>query len=391
MNKRQFLKYSTALAAGTLLPVAGRSVHSFSMPDKQPVLRTLGRTGIRLPVVSSGIVPQTNPALLQRLFDTEIRHYDSAFVYQNGRNDTTLGEMLRKHGRDQFIISTKVKLPYDQQTGQFAPESTPDAFWKQFDASLERLGLDYVDILYMHEPPTTLSLLNESITNCLVQARSQGRARFLGFSAHSNQVSLLDAAVESNLYDVALVGYNFRQDSLVKPAIARAAAAGMGIVAMKVFAGEYLDPERNKPINKQAALKWVLNDPNVHTAILTVRTYDDLATYIPVMYDLKMTPAEEKDLLAAAAEPGMYCLGCQACLTQCPEKLPIPDLMRAYMYTYGYREAANGQELVNSLSLPVNPCKGCNSCGVACTMNFRVEEKIRDMARLRQMPVEYLS
>jgi len=78
-------------------------------------------------------------------------------------------------------------------------------------------------------------------------------------------------------------------------------------------------------------------------------------------------------------------------MKQCPEKLPIPDLMRAYMYTYGYRNLALAQDLLFSLNLPARVCEGCPSCPVKCSIGFKVSAKIRDVARLRGGPTEFIT
>ncbi len=387
MDKRQFLRISSALAAGSFIPLKGEA---FVEGMKKPILRTLGKTGIKIPVVSCGIIPQNNKALIKALFESGIKHFDSAWEYQNGRNDIMVGEMLREYGRDNFIISTKVLLPTDQQTGQYLKDATTAAFMEQLEITLKRLGVETVDILYLHKPPTREAALNEEMLNGLRKAKEQGKTKFVGFSSHSNQVELINTAIESNFYEVGLVGYNFRQDNIVKPALERANKAGLGIVAMKVFAGEYQAKERNKPVNKTAALKWVLQDKNVHTSILTFKTYEDFESLIPVMHDIDLTTKEKNDLALAYNETGMYCLGCEKCRRSCVDKLPVPDLMRAYMYTYGYRQISGGRKVLDEFELPTLPCSNCNICSINCTAGFDLKAKIADIVRLRNVPFDFL-
>jgi len=86
---------------------------------------------------------------------------------------------------------------------------------------------------------------------------------------------------------------------------------------------------------------------------------------------------------------GLYCQQCGSCLPQCPKGLPIPELMRSYMYAYGYRnlEAAHGE--VAALGLPADPCGDCGSCRVACVSGFDVRDKVTDIARIAAMPAEF--
>jgi predicted nucleic acid-binding Zn ribbon protein len=64
--------------------------------------------------------------------------------------------------------------------------------------------------------------------------------------------------------------------------------------------------------------------------------------------------------------------------------------MRAYMYTYAYQDAALGQEVVQAARLPNDPCNGCEVCGVRCAKGFPVRDRLRDVARLMNVPPEFL-
>ncbi len=391
MKKRDFIKLSLSGMAAGMMPAnafaAGKQQNS---SGGAPILRTMGKTGLMVPVVSSGIVPSANEALVRKLFESGIRHFDSAWDYQNGQNDLMIGKMLRKYGRENFIISTKILLPWDPKTGQYQKEATTKAFMQQLDVTMGRLGVDNVDILYLHKPSTRQSALNENMLKGLRKAKEQGKATFVGLSAHSNQVEMIDAAVESRFYDSVLVGYNFFQDNRIKPSIAKASAAGLSVVAMKVFAGGFLDKEQTKPVNKTAALKWVLRDENVHTAILTIKTYEDFEALLPVMNNIGMDEKEINDIQMASAETGLYCLGCEECLGQCPEGLPVPDLMRSYMYAYGYGEHRKAQRVVVKSGISDHACENCGECRITCTKGFEVKEKIADVCRLKTIPENFL-
>src|SRR5208337_3160926 len=110
------------------------------------------------------------------------------------------------------------------------------------------------------------------------KAKRDGKTRFVGVSTHKNEPEVVRAAVESKLYDVVLTSYNFRQDHHleVQRAVGEAAAAGLGVVAMKTQAGVFWDKEKKDPIDARAALKWALRDPNIHTAIPGFSTFDQL-------------------------------------------------------------------------------------------------------------------
>jgi len=99
---------------------------------------------------------------------------------------------------------------------------------------------------------------------------------------------------------------------------------------------------------------------------------------------------EIRDLELAMNEPGLYCHGCLSCSGQCPKNLPIPDLMRSYMYNYGYSYPAKAQTTVAKLNLSANPCEACPGCTVNCPNGFDVRERITDIARIKMVPTNFL-
>ena len=210
-------------------------------------------------------------------------------------------------------------------------------------------------------------------------------ALYSTISTHGNEPEVIQAAIDSKFYDLILTSYNFRQKhyTQVREAIAGAAQAGLGIVAMKTMGG-------TNTVNASAALKWVLQDPNVHTMISGFTTFDQMSLDLSVMENPALTESEKKYLQMEASLPGLYCRGCGQCLKQCFAELPIPDLMRAYMYGYGYRQPALAQSLVVSLDLSRQVYKDCSSCPVKCLNSWNVAGKIRDIVRLRGVPSEFL-
>jgi uncharacterized protein len=174
-------------------------------------------------------------------------------------------------------------------------------------------------------------------------------------------------------------------------AIKKAASAGIGIIAMKTMAGGgFLDKEKTKPINSTAALKWVLSNPDVTTAIPGMTAFDQLDLNVKILDEITLNDAEKKDLVIAGAEQGLFCTNCSKCIPDCPKNLPVPDLMRAYMYAYGYSNPAMAYSLLGELGTSDDPCSNCTTCSVKCTKNFSVREKIADVSRLINVPADFL-
>lgn len=356
--------------------------------ERKFVYRTLGKTGIKVPVIGMGMLLTGNADLMRAALDAGITHFDSTAGHpQQLRNEEMIGKVLKGRPRESYIFGPKIHLLRNQITGLYEKGATEEEFLKKLEASLRRLKVDYVDILYHHDVSRRESALYEPVMKAMDRAKREGKTRFLGLTTHMNVAEAVQAAADSNFYEVIMAAYNFRQkDHLqIKEAVAKAANAGLGIVAIKVISGELEEGE--KPINPRASLKWVLQDSNVHATIPGFSTFEEMNIDLSVMEDLTLTDAEKADLKRTASVAGLYCQGCGQCLEQCNGKLPIPDLMRAYMYAYGYRQPALAQSLVASLDLPRQVCKDCSSCPVICLNQWNVRAKIRDIVRLRDVPL----
>jgi predicted aldo/keto reductase-like oxidoreductase len=399
LKRRTFLKWSAAGLAGVAAsPVAagrlGDAPNEASVPQqKKAIVRSLGRTGLKLPVVSMGVMNSDNPDLIRAALDGGIVMLDTAHGYQRGKNEVVIGEVIKGRPRDSFIIATKVPAPErDRSTGAIPAGAEAGPFFEMFDISLKRLGLEYVDILYQHNVLARDQALFKPVLEALQKIRKEGRARFIGVTTHGNEPEVIRAVIEAKVHDVILTAYNFRQDHReeVRKAIAEAGQAGIGIVAMKTQAGAYWDKEKQHPINMKAALKWVLNDTNVTTAVPGMTTFDQLQEDLAVMTDLTLTEQELKDL-NMDIQGGLYCQHCSQCLPGCREALPIPDLMRSYMYAYGYRNPGLARELLEDLQVSSSPCRDCGVCTAKCAKGFDVAGRIRDIVRLKDVPPDFLT
>ncbi|MGA2468471.1 MAG: aldo/keto reductase [Thermodesulfobacteriota bacterium] len=395
MGRRDFMKSSLAGVGGFfLLPSieAKQEVKVVEVKGKERkfVYRTLGKTGMKLPVINMGVMNTDNPNLVRAALDSGVVLLDTAQVYQRGQNEGMIGEVLKGRPRNSYALATKALLPTNQTTGLHTEEATEEAFLKKVDSSLKNLGLDYVDIYYHHNVWKKESALYEPILNALQKAKRDGKIRFTGITTHMNEPEVIRAVADSKAYDVILTAYSFQQKHFaeVREAIAQAAQAGIGIVGMKAIRGGSRQEAAGK--NAAAALKWVLQDPHVHTIVPGYITFEEMDIALSVMEDLNLSDSEKKDLQKEASLPGLYCQGCRQCLGQCLEQLPIPDLMRAYMYTYGYRNLALAQDLVLSLNLPTGVCEDCSSCPVKCLNEWNVAGKIRDVVRLRDVPSAFI-
>src|SRR5947209_17116174 len=156
--------------------------------------RRCGRSGLLLPAISLGLWQnfgenrpiETSRAILRRAFDLGITHFDLANNYgpPYGTAELNFGRLLRQDFggyRDELVISTKAG--YDMWTGPYGDGGSRKYLLASLDQSLQRMGLDYVDIVYSHrvDPDTPL----EETMGALHSAVRHGKALYVGISSYS--------------------------------------------------------------------------------------------------------------------------------------------------------------------------------------------------------------
>lgn len=394
IDRRGFLKTGIAGAAGIAIsPAVFPSAAQTG--DENIIYRTLGKTGMKVPVISFGVMRSDSPALCKAAYEKGIKLFDTANGYMNGNNETMLGNLFKAYPRDSFYLATKVKSAGTTREGLPTSETTAEDFLAKFSTSLSRLQMDYVDILYVHDVSNPEFLEYKPILNAVKKLKKDGKIKFMGFSTHRNEPDVIDAAATMGDWDVILTTYNFQQAyrKELDAAVHKAAGAGIGIVAMKTLAGGgFLDREKTKSMNTSAAIKWVLSNPDIHTTIPGMTQFDQLDLNVKLLTDITLTEDDKKDIMIAGNQPGLFCSGCKQCLEACPLKLQVPDLMRAYMYAFGYSNTYQAYSLLKELDYGSDPCKNCNgSCKVICSKGFNVKEKIADISRLVDVPADFIA
>jgi predicted aldo/keto reductase-like oxidoreductase len=407
-GRREFLKKSAVgLAGATILPAFfDNEPRAHAEPRKQAarpagekfIARTLGNTGITVPVVSMGVMNADNPNLVRAALEKGITLLDTAHYYQRGRNEEMVGSVIKDVPRDSYYLATKARASTVDRATRGENESeepeTVDSFIQKVELSLKRLSVDHVDILYLHSAKSAEDVMTDHVLTAMQRLKKDGKIRFIGVSTHGNEHEVIRAATESKIHDVVLTAYNFRMQNLVKveEAIAGAAGAGLGIVAMKTQAGVYWDRERTNRINMKAALKWALQNEHVGTAIPGFTAFDQLDLDLTVATDIAMTPEEKEDLKLGIdmGFNGLYCQQCEHCVPQCPHGLEIPALMRSYMYAYGYRNPGLAKETLASIDTARIRCSSCSECAAKCVQGFDIKDRVMDIARLRDVPAEFL-
>jgi len=396
-GRRNFIKtgltgLTGAFLAPTLTKKANNPLNS-QTKDRKFIYRTLGKTGIKLPIVSMGTYDATGVTNLA--LDAGIIHIDTSADYNEGNDERMFGQVIKNRPDDSIVIGTSIGMWQFRQAEQIKNAISVEKLREYIEGSLKRLDLDTIDIYYLGGIQHKEIAEHEPYLEVLTEYKKAGKLRFLGVTTHANEPEIIRAATDSGVYDVVLTAYNFKKKNRdeIKEAVAYAAGKGMGIVAMKTQAGVFWDRrEKKKMINMKAALKWALQDENIHTAIPSFKNSDQLYEALSIMENLELTPQEKADLQMnqGNSSTGLFCSQCEECLPQCPASLDIPTLMRSYMYAFGYNNPAKARKTLDYIDLTNVPCTNCDSCGVTCASGFDIKRKVIDIARLKDVPEEFL-
>jgi hypothetical protein len=201
-------------------------------------------------------------ATIARAFELGINHIETARGY--GSSEMQLGPALAQLPRDQVRVQTKIGV-------------TPNAddFFKVFEVSLDRLKLDYLDLLSIHginsQEMIDLAFKKNGCYEALVKLKEQGRVRHIGFSTHGNPDIIIQAIDAGDFEYVNLHWYYIFQNNW--PAVRRAAEKDMGvfIISPSDKGGMLYEPtdkflELCKPLHPMVFNDlFCLSRPEVHT------------------------------------------------------------------------------------------------------------------------------
>jgi predicted aldo/keto reductase-like oxidoreductase len=181
--------------------------------------------------------------------------------------------------------------------------------------------------------------------------------------------------------------YNFTMGPEMDAAFEAAAKAGLGTIAMKVMAGgagmgrpgQKPNPVMQREGATLAALKWVLKNPNVNTAIPSITDMEQLDDNLRAFSE-PFTDADRKTLAARLKEiRPLYCSTCGSCSGKCPKGVPVADVLRYLSYSEGYGQFQLGRESFLELPEQIRSvrCSDCIGCAVRCPNGVQVAQRLR--------------
>jgi L-glyceraldehyde 3-phosphate reductase len=320
--------------------------------------RRSGRSGLRLPGVSLGLWQNfghdrpldTSRAIVRRAFDLGITHFDLANNYgpPYGSAEENFGRLLQQDlgpYRDELIISSKAG--YDMWPGPYGEWGSRKYLLASLDQSLQRMGLDYVDIFYSHrfDPETPL----EETMGALDSAVRQGKALYVGISSYSAAKTREAHAILHELGTPLVIhqpSYSMLNRWIEPELLDALGELGVGCIvfsplAQGMLTDKYLDgiPEGSrasrdgslspslideqalakiKALNEiaarrgqtlaQLALAWTLRDPRVTSTLVGASSVEQLEANVATLEKLELTEDElaEIDRYATEADINLW-------------------------------------------------------------------------------------
>jgi D-threo-aldose 1-dehydrogenase len=350
---------ATARSSGPQEPEPARATWDVTVGGKVPSV-PLGRTGLSVSALALGTAPLGNlyaavaeeeaEATVRAALGAGLTYLDTAPHYGLGLAEQRLGRVLAGVPRDAFVLSTKVgRLARRLRPGETAdPEGFVDApagkrVWdfsrigvaRSLEESLDRLGLDHVDVLYVHDPDDHEREALEQAFPALADLRDQGVVRAIG--AGMNQSEMLTRFVRRFDLDVVLVAgrYSLLDQSALDELLPACQERGVAVVVGGVFnSGLLADPRPGAPFDyrparpelvaratrlqevcarhgvplRAAALAFPYGHPAVTSVLVGVRSVAELAEDVALF--MRWVP---DDLWAELASTGLL-----------PEHVPFP-------------------------------------------------------------------
>lgn len=324
--------------------------------DGRMPYRRCGRWGLQLPLISLGLwqnfgddKPMENQrAIIRRAFDAGITHFDLANNYgpPYGQAEINFGTIYRqdlKPFRDEILVSSKAG--WDMWAGPYGQGGGSRKYvLASLDQSLERMGLDYVDMFYSHrfDPDTPI----DETMMALDQAVRSGKALYVGISSYSAAKTREAATIARELGTPLLIhqpSYNMLNRWIEDQGLLDVASEeGMGLIAFTALAqglltDRYLDgipadsrmardgslPKEHlakagdsiRALNEiaaargqklaQMALAWVLRDPRMTSTLIGASSVEQLETNLGALDNMEFSDDELRRIDDAARDAGI--------------------------------------------------------------------------------------
>lgn len=368
--------------------------------------RRLGRTDAFVSDIGTG-APE-NASVLRATLETGVNFIETSESYGNGRNEEMIGRVIKDFDRKNIFLATKAFPAYKIF-------KSVDDIIQRANASLKRLQMEYIDLYMIHQAQNIVRVKDEYFHAACDQLKKEGKIRHVGLSCHGQPYwqeprdsleDIMMAAIEDGRFDVLFFPYNFMEPDMGARIMEACKKKDIGSMIMKSnpvtvyedyeqmlaqgrdlgrtekreydklksqmddadqFFNKYQMTDLEKV--KDGAIQFILTNENVSTICCRFSNYDDVSKYSRLSGTTLNTRTaqvlgEFKEKLGF-----LHCkIGCNACESSCPHKVPINTIMRYNYYFTGRKQEKYAIEQFRKLTdSRTELCADCEGfCESAC-------------------------
>ena len=371
-------------------------------------LSALGIGAMRLPTAGSGSDAKIDERAAEKMIDYAvaqgINYFDTAWGYHNGQSEIVLGKALSKYPRKTWFLADKFP-GYDL--------SNMDKVSEIFEEQLKRCGVEYFDFYLFHnvcEMNIDAYLDTQyNILNYLLNQKENGRIKYLGFSAHGSldimkrfceaygnkmefcqiQLNYVDWIFQGAREKVDLInGYHI-------PVWVMEPMRGGQLAALSEENTQRLKQLRPDETIPALAFRFIQSIPNVMVTLTGVSNLEQLQENLTVYQEEKPLSKSEMDTLLRIGESMVQketlpCTSCRYCVSYCPQKLDIPNLLNLYN-EHCFTVTKGGFGFIAPMALMSIPeekqpkaCIKCRKCEAVCPQQIKISDALTDfLAKLK--------
>ncbi len=368
--------------------------------------RDFGNTGIRVSILGFGAMrlPQEKVGgklqikqeesidIIQRAFELGVNYVDTAYAYNAGESELTLGKAL-KGWRDKVYLSTKMPTWMMEKTGDYR---------RFLEEELERIKVDYIDFYHLHsldEDSFKNKVLKYDLLREARKAKDEGLIKHISFSFH-DKPEVMKRLIDIGIFESVLCQYNLL-DRSNEEAMAYAKRKGLGVAIMGPVGGGRLAVSdilketlgADVETTPELALRFVFANKNVSVALSGMENkgmVEENARTASLAESLtsKQLQIIENFVKERKKKEEIPCNKCEYC-QPCPSNVAISDIFQLMNYytayelkEYARREYQNIGSHNEDERQQADACTECGRCEEQCPQKIKIVEKLKEAHRV---------
>ena len=361
-------------------------------------LSLLGFGLMRLPILDGDagkIDVKKAEVMVDRAYRAGVNYFDTSWFYHSGNSEVFAGEVLSKYPRDSYHLATK--MPTWQA---FKSEADMEAI---FNKQLEKCKTTYFDFYMAHGVnEERLDVVQDWIYDFLCKKKKEGSIKRIGFSFHSDPVTL-DHVVNKYQWDFVMIQLNYIDWEIAdaKGLYEILTKKNIPVIVMEPVKGGTLTAllyddvlSTLKKANPSAtpaswALRFAASLPNVATVLSGMSEIEHVEDNLNTFQNYKALTEEEHKVLEEASNVykksgSIPCTDCQYC-NECPAGVDIPRILQLYNHFYINKVRINFVNQYRTLkpSSKAHNCTGCGLCEKLCPQKIEIIKYMKEAAEFK--------